>query len=140
MTFDEIGTPAGDEHENQIIKDLAVGPKARESTRDRIERYVLYFVLLAVFVGGPSVYVTYKLAHTTQENLSALCPAFRDIATVTIPPPTPSAPPATGTPTSVQIVGDFRNAYDASCVSTYGPLPVETDNRVLEYLASKHRH
>lgn len=109
-------------------------PRRTDSRRTRVERAILYFLLAAMLIGGPAVYVTYKIAHTAEQNLALLCPVFRSVATSTIPPATT---PVQGTPTGIQIIGQLRIAYEAYCVPGYGKLPAPTDQRLIDFLRSQ---
>lgn len=134
MTPEQIGTPEANEHENRVIESI-VKPRGQESLRDRLERWFLYFVIVAVFVGGPSLYVVYKIAHSTQQNLSLICPAFKDVANSKIPPAT--TPVTAGTPASIQVIGDLRIAYLAFCVPKFGVLDPVADPRLAAFLKSR---
>lgn len=107
MTPDEIGTPAADAHEAAVVETVAKGPRSVETTREKVERWILYFVLAAVFVVGPAVYLTYRFAHATDSSLHTQCRFYYGVALVS----GPTIPKQT-TAVGLAILSGGRVAYE----------------------------
>lgn len=112
--------------EPRVRSGLTAGAsKEYRSTGDRVRGYILYVVVAVIAAGTVIGYGVRQTANSTEAGLRLSCPAYRDIATLPLDVTTKQL--------GIGIVADFRRAYDASCVSKYGPLPAP-DPRIVEYL------
>lgn len=105
--------------------------------RERIREIVLVALVVAVAIGTPVVIAVRSTANSASAAVHLLCPLVKNIASSTIPPPTPGAPPTVGTPTGIQNIGQMRIFYEAACTQL-GPLPKVTDQRLADYLKGQH--
>lgn len=106
---------------------LQRGPMAAYSThRERVERFLLYLLVIIVTVFGLVLISVRATANGTEAALRLFCPAYQDVASLPLLP--------SSTSVGVALVADFRRAYmGAGCSDTYGHLP-PADPRVAEYL------
>lgn len=122
------------EREAELRNKLAGGTAAYFTPWQRVERVILYVLVAAALIGAFVLVSVRQTANGAEASLRLFCPAWHDVASAVIPPPTT---PVSGVPFSVQIVADARLAYQgAHCDQTKTGSLTPADPRVAAYLKS----